>query len=302
MLVKMQMMRRRSLPTVSLVSLLLCAACLWWRSCTISDQINYSGSLGKCSDIDLILTSRDGSLRLSLVKTTYRDAARYVRAAAIVAGLGTLIVCHPIFDDCRRALGRAIANDQCDWNSRQIEPRRRQKCRHEFHLHQTSIQPAHRHFGVFPLLWLIKWERNRKRRSGFPLIVAVRALCHSFSIVKLHPVTVYPSKAKLPRQDQLAWKIAQVAADAVPIEPAVGEMVINRIIDNASVAIAATNRRRRRMRARSAGASRGGGATVFGLASEQRFECEWAAWANGTAGARIGHARHVSRRGLFASG
>ena len=123
-------------------------------------------------------------------------------------------------------------------------------------------------FGVFPLLWLIKWERNRKRRSGFPLIVASRrALCHNFLPVKLHPVTVYPSKAKLPRQDQLAWKIAQVAADAAPIESAVGEMVVNRVIDNASVAIAAANRSApANARSQALAHPRAGGATVFGVA------------------------------------
>ena len=67
-------------------------------------------------------------------------------------------------------------------------------------------------------------------------------VCHSLRGVKLHPVTVFPSKAKLPKTDQLAWKIAQVAADNVAVDPDVTEMVINRVIDNASVAIAAINR------------------------------------------------------------
>ena len=58
----------------------------------------------------------------------------------------------------------------------------------------------------------------------------------------LHDVRVHPSKDNLPREDQLAWKIATVAADRVAVEKEVTEMIVNRIIDNASVAIAAINR------------------------------------------------------------
>ena len=49
-------------------------------------------------------------------------------------------------------------------------------------------------------------------------------------------------RTNLQREDQLAWKIAAVAADKVPVEKDVAEMIINRIIDNAAVAIAAINR------------------------------------------------------------
>ena len=59
----------------------------------------------------------------------------------------------------------------------------------------------------------------------------------------LHDVRVHPSKANLKRDDQLAWKIAAVAADRVAVPRETTEMIINRIIDNASVAIAAINRR-----------------------------------------------------------
>ncbi len=57
-----------------------------------------------------------------------------------------------------------------------------------------------------------------------------------------HTVKVYPSKHALARDDQLAWKIAAVATDPVEVESDVADMVINRIIDNASVAMAAINR------------------------------------------------------------
>ncbi len=102
--------------------------------------------------------------------------------------------------------------------------------------------------------------------------------------MKLHPVTVYPSKANLPKQDQLAWKLASLASDKVGIDPDVTDMVINRIIDNASVAIAATNHSApANARSQALAHPRENGATVFGLPATQRFECEWAAWANGTA-------------------
>ena len=61
------------------------------------------------------------------------------------------------------------------------------------------------------------------------------------------------------------------------------EMVINRIIDNASVAIASLNRRpvisSREMALKH---TRKNGATLFGVNSKSKFDCEWAAWSNGT--------------------
>ena len=59
----------------------------------------------------------------------------------------------------------------------------------------------------------------------------------------LQDVTVYPSKTALKREDQLAWKIAAVASDKVAVPRDTAEMIINRIIDNAAVAIASVNRR-----------------------------------------------------------
>jgi 2-methylcitrate dehydratase len=102
--------------------------------------------------------------------------------------------------------------------------------------------------------------------------------------MQLHPVKVHPSKALLPREEQLAWKIAGVAADKVPVERDVQEMIINRIIDNAAVAIAAVNRRPVvSARGMALGHPRKGGATVFGVRSGTTVSPEWAAWANGTA-------------------
>ena len=102
--------------------------------------------------------------------------------------------------------------------------------------------------------------------------------------MKLHEVRVHPSKANLKREDQLAWKIAGVAADRVAVERDVAAMIINRIIDNASVAIAAINRHPVvSARDMALGHPRRGGASVFGVPVARRVSPEWAAWANGTA-------------------
>jgi 2-methylcitrate dehydratase len=100
----------------------------------------------------------------------------------------------------------------------------------------------------------------------------------------MHDVKVHPSKANLKREDQLAWKIAAVATDKVAVPRDVTEMIINRIIDNASVAIAAINRRPvTSARDMALARPNKNGATVFGAAAAKRVSPEWAAWANGTA-------------------
>jgi 2-methylcitrate dehydratase len=99
-----------------------------------------------------------------------------------------------------------------------------------------------------------------------------------------YELKVHPSKAGLKREDQLAWKIAGVATDRVAVPRDVADMIVNRIIDNASVAIAAINRRPV-VSARDMALARPNrhGATVFGVAASKRVSPEWAAWANGTA-------------------
>lgn len=102
--------------------------------------------------------------------------------------------------------------------------------------------------------------------------------------MRIHTVKVYLSKARLPKTDQLAWKIAEVASDPVPVESAVSEMIVNRVIDNAAVATSALNRHPpASARSQALAHPRAGGATVFGMPNEQTFEAEWATWANGTA-------------------
>ena len=44
--------------------------------------------------------------------------------------------------------------------------------------------------------------------------------------MKQHNVRVYRSAEKLDRADQLAWKIAAVAADPVAVESDVAEMIV----------------------------------------------------------------------------
>ena len=100
----------------------------------------------------------------------------------------------------------------------------------------------------------------------------------------LHKVKVYPSKIHLPKKKQLAWKIAEIASDNAKLNKNSIEMVINRIIDNASVAIASLNRKpvisSREMALKH---PRKNGATLFGINSKLRFDCEWASWSNSTA-------------------
>jgi 2-methylcitrate dehydratase len=109
--------------------------------------------------------------------------------------------------------------------------------------------------------------------------------------VILHHVRSHKSTEALKREDQLAWKIAAVATDPVPVEDAVVEMIGNRIIDNAAVAAAALNRppvvsARAQGLAHSYGADPAHaalGATIFGLPPARHVSPEWAAWANGVA-------------------
>ena len=99
-----------------------------------------------------------------------------------------------------------------------------------------------------------------------------------------HQVRVYKSAEPLPREGQLAWKIAEVAADPIEVSGEVGEMVINRIIDNAGVAAASIHRHpvaTARHQALASPSSRGG--TVFGLGAGVHVAPEWAAWANAVA-------------------
>ncbi|MPZ46037.1 MAG: MmgE/PrpD family protein [Betaproteobacteria bacterium] len=100
----------------------------------------------------------------------------------------------------------------------------------------------------------------------------------------VHEVRVHPSSAQLPRQAQLTWKMAELAAAAPPPTPEVAEMVTCRAIDNAGVALASIDRRPvATARVMALAHPRAGGATLFGLPPDVRVHAEWAAWANATA-------------------
>lgn len=102
--------------------------------------------------------------------------------------------------------------------------------------------------------------------------------------MKIHQVRTYPSKEYLPKEEQLAWKIAAVASDPVALEDKVVEMIINRIIDNAAAACAALNYHSvQTARAQALDHLRSGGATIFGVPPETTVGAEWAAWANSVA-------------------
>ena len=102
-----------------------------------------------------------------------------------------------------------------------------------------------------------------------------------------HQVRVHRSEENLAREAQLAYAIAEVAADPVAVDPAVVDMIINRVIDNASVAAASLTRgpvTAARAQALDHPVSRGGhGSTVFGEPNDTLTSPEWAAWANGVA-------------------
>ncbi|MEU9976538.1 MmgE/PrpD family protein [Streptomyces sp. NPDC051014] len=98
-----------------------------------------------------------------------------------------------------------------------------------------------------------------------------------------HHVRVHPSADRLPREEQLAWKLAAVATATGEPDADPAAMAVNRVIDNASVAVASLPRRSvavARAQATAHGAAAPGG-SVFG--GSTRVSPEWAAWANGTA-------------------
>jgi 2-methylcitrate dehydratase len=100
--------------------------------------------------------------------------------------------------------------------------------------------------------------------------------------VKKHEVRVHRSDENLARENQLAWKIAEVAAEQIDPTDAVTDMVVNRVIDNASVAVASLDRAPvTAARGQALDHPYAPGATVFG--ADGSFSPEWAAWANGVA-------------------
>src|SRR5918992_1086783 len=99
-----------------------------------------------------------------------------------------------------------------------------------------------------------------------------------------HEVRVQLPGERFPRERELAWRLAELAADPVPVEPEVAEMAANRLLDDVAVAVPALERDPpAAARAQALAHPRPGGATVLGLGPATRVAAEWAAWANGTA-------------------
>jgi 2-methylcitrate dehydratase len=104
--------------------------------------------------------------------------------------------------------------------------------------------------------------------------------------VEVHRVRVHPAAARLPREAQLAWKLAAFAAAApvAGVDADVADMVACRVVDNAAVALAALDRAPvAAARAMALAHARPGGGTLIGLPAATTVHAEWAAWANGTA-------------------
>lgn len=99
-----------------------------------------------------------------------------------------------------------------------------------------------------------------------------------------HTVSVQTPENPVEHERELAYRIATVAAEGVPVSDEAAEMVKCRIIDNAAVALAAFGRPPVAS-ARDAALAhpRAGGATLYGVEPSIRVEAEWAAWANAVA-------------------
>jgi 2-methylcitrate dehydratase len=100
-----------------------------------------------------------------------------------------------------------------------------------------------------------------------------------------HTVRTYKSSEPLAASEQLAGKLAALAAEQDrPLDDAAVDMVVNRVIDNAAVATASLGRAPVvSARGQAENHPYTPGATVFGLPQTQRVSPEWAAWANGVA-------------------
>lgn len=99
-----------------------------------------------------------------------------------------------------------------------------------------------------------------------------------------HHLRVHSSADTPPRTEQLAWKLAEISKATGVADADVAAMAVNRIIDNAAVAVASLRRRPVAVaRAQALPHTAVPGASVFGADPGVRVSPEWAAWANGTA-------------------
>ena len=102
--------------------------------------------------------------------------------------------------------------------------------------------------------------------------------------MKKFNINVQQSGEKLKKENQLAYRIAVMASEDWQLTNEITEMVGNRIIDNAGVAVAAINREAVKIaRSQAMQFENNKGATLIGLDHNKKFDCQWAAWANAVA-------------------
>ncbi len=99
-----------------------------------------------------------------------------------------------------------------------------------------------------------------------------------------HRIRPYPADARPIPQDQLAWKIAELAADRAPLDRDAADLAVCRLIDDVAVAAAALNRAPvAAARAQALCFPRHRGARILGLPDGVTVHCGWAGYANATA-------------------
>lgn len=104
--------------------------------------------------------------------------------------------------------------------------------------------------------------------------------------MKIHTVTVEKKSGDLKKQDQLAWKLAEMAVKAkeVSLDPDAAEMAKCRLIDNAAIAIGAINQKAVAIaRDKAMSSESTGKATIYGLDQSRGFDPSRAAFANAVA-------------------
>ena len=102
--------------------------------------------------------------------------------------------------------------------------------------------------------------------------------------MEMFSLKVYPSKTPLKKEEQLAFKLAEMALDPAPVSEPAKNMLINRIIDNAGVAVASLKREPViHARDQALAHPKKQGACLFGVSNQYLFSPDWVAWANGVA-------------------
>lgn len=104
--------------------------------------------------------------------------------------------------------------------------------------------------------------------------------------MKIHTVKAEAKSGDLKKEDQLAWKLAELAVKAkdAPLDPESVEMAKCRFIDNAAISIGAINQKAVVIARDKAMSSEGTGrATIYGLDQSRGFDPSRAAFANAVA-------------------